>query len=54
MTNQEFYEFQTNVEGTAVSYENLEDGRTIVTCEDGVRLMVEENGSSRVIKDVTR
>lgn len=98
MTNQEFYEFQNNVEGSAVTYENLkkyasdratvgafralsplmlEDAAyvdadsciydesrvpdeviaacpivqdvTVVTCEDGVRLLVTANGDSSIL-----
>lgn len=47
MTPKDFYEFQTNVEGSAASYENQEDGTTVVTCSDGVRLLVSSDGSSR-------
>ena len=47
MTKQDFYEFQTTVEGTAVSYQNQEDGTTIITCSDGVRLLVTADGDSR-------
>ena len=50
MTNQEFDEFQTTVEGTAVSYENKEDGSTVVTCNDGVRLLVSVDGNSRILR----
>lgn len=47
MTDQDFYEFQTNVEASAVSYENQEDGTTIITCQDGVKLLVTADGDSR-------
>lgn len=47
MTNQEFSEFQATVEGSAKSFFNLEDGSTIVTCTDGLRLLVDESGDSR-------
>lgn len=50
MNAQEFYEFRTNVEGTAVSYENQDDGTTIVICSDGAQILVEADGSSRVIE----
>lgn len=49
MTNQEFYEFQTSVEGSAVSYENQTDGSVIVTCSDGIRLLIIPDGDSRIL-----
>lgn len=49
MTTQEFYEFQTTVEGSAVSFENQGDGTAIVTCSDGVKLLVTDDGNSRVV-----
>ena len=49
MTEQSFYEFRTNVEGSAVSYANLESGKAIVTCEDGVRLLVSADGDSEIL-----
>lgn len=51
MTTQEFYEFQTTVEGTAVSFANQSDGPTIITCSDGVKLIVSENGDSRTLTE---
>lgn len=49
MNDQDFSEFQATVEGSAVSYENQEDGTTVVTCADGVRLLVGPDGDSRQI-----
>jgi hypothetical protein len=49
MTQQEFYEFRTNVEGSAESFANQPDGSTIITCTDGVRVLVSPDGASRVI-----
>ena len=46
MTNQEFYEFQTTVEGSAVSFQNQQNGSTVVTCADGVRILVAVDGES--------
>ena len=52
MTNQEFYEFQTTVEGSAVSFQNQQNGSTVVTCADGVRILVAVDGESSVLPEV--
>lgn len=49
MTQQQFYEFQTNVDGAVLSYVNLPDGGTILRCEDGQLLIVEADGDSTTI-----
>ncbi len=49
MTDQDFYEFQTTVEGSAASYENQPNGNTIIKCADGARLLVTPDGDSREI-----
>ena len=49
MTKQQFYEFQTTVEGSAQSFENQADGSTIVLCDDGVKLIVSADGDSRIM-----
>ena len=50
MTDQDFYVFQADVEGSAVAYTNQEDGSTVVTCSDGTLIRVDVNGESRVIE----
>lgn len=52
MTDQDFYEFQTTVESSAVSFENQEDGSTVVACADGVLLHVSPEGESQIIQAV--
>ena len=52
MTKQDFFEFQTTVEASAVSFENQADGSTIVTCNDGVQLRVTPEGDSQIISAV--
>lgn len=49
MTSQDFYEFQTSVEGSAKSFVNLPNGDAVVMCEDGIRLLVSEDGESHQI-----
>ena len=50
MDDQDFYEFRTTVDGSAVSYENQANGTTIITCEDGTKLIVTADGDSKPIK----
>jgi hypothetical protein len=50
MTDQDFYEFQTTVDGTACSYENQANGTTIISCEDGTQLLVTPDGDSKPLK----
>lgn len=50
MTDQEFRVFQTDIDGTAVSYKNYPDGSTVVTCSDGVKLIVTADGQSRILE----
>jgi hypothetical protein len=50
MDDQDFYEFQTTVDGSAVSYENQANGTTIITCEDDTKLIVTADGDSKPIK----
>jgi len=47
-TAQDFDIFRSDVEGLAVSYDELADGSAIVTCSDGVKLLVSPNGDSRL------
>ncbi len=51
MTRQEFDEFQNTVDGSAVCYQNQPDGTTIVTCNDGARLLVTADGDSRLMEE---
>jgi hypothetical protein len=39
------------VDGTALSYENQANGTTIITCEDGTKLIVTADGDSKPIKN---
>ena len=50
MTKQDFSIFQNDVEGTSVSFANQLDGTTIVTCSDGVRILVTADGDSRPVQ----
>jgi hypothetical protein len=49
VTIQQFNEFKANVEETAESFENLAEGITIITCEDGVRILVLGDDSSELM-----
>lgn len=40
MNDFEFLDYQQDVDDTAVTYENLPNGKTVITCDDGEQILV--------------
>jgi hypothetical protein len=49
MTQRTCRDFRAFVDQTAESYENLPDGTTLVTCQDGLQIRVWQDGNTEVL-----
>lgn len=50
MTKQDFYEYQTNVDATAVAYRNLPGGKCLVIFRDGDQVLIASNGNQTLLR----